>query len=247
MSQSKDRRDYYYYKAKAEGYRARSAYKLLDIENEYSLFSQAERIVDLCAAPGSWSQALANYTKAKIVAVDIQDMAPIDGVTILKGDITSEECVRCIFEVFGGEKADLIVCDGAPDVTGFHDLDEFLQMDLLKASLYICTRLLNEGCRFVGKCFRGEYTGYVISHFMKFFEKVQLVKPKASRNVSVECFLLCFGFKNVQHNPFEINTDEKIANVNVVGCGSGPDPDFRNENIEKKLSPICPPINPPYE
>ncbi|ELA41890.1 23S rRNA (uridine(2552)-2'-O-)-methyltransferase [Vittaforma corneae ATCC 50505] len=244
---SKDRRDYYYYQAKALGYRARSAFKLLDINEAYRILESASKVIDLCAAPGSWSQVLASHTKAKIVAVDIQDMAPINGVTILKEDITSGECLNKIFEVFDGEKADLIVCDGAPDVTGFHDLDEFLQLDLLKSALHICTKTLKTGSNFVGKCFRGAYSGYIVHHFLKFFDRVDLVKPRASRHVSIECFLVCFGFKDANNNPFEIDVDCDPVNVRVVTCGDGPDPDFANEKEVETIHPISPPINPPYE
>lgn len=245
--QSKDRRDYYYYKAKAMGYRARSAFKLLDINTHCNIFENIKRVVDLCAAPGSWSQVLAKNTTAKIIAVDIQDMSSIEGVTILKGDITSEECMKEIINIFEGEDTDLIVCDGAPDVTGFHDLDEFLQLDLLKSSLYICNRLLKENGVFVGKCFRGGYSGFIVNHFMKFFNKVELLKPKASRNVSVECFLVCSGFKKCDIDPFNINIDIKYSPVPAISCGDGPDPDFTNESDIEIIQPLSKPINPPYE
>ena len=131
--------DPYYRKAKCEGFRARSAYKLLQVDEEFSLFSGCERAVDLCAAPGSWSQVLASKLydsdearkaatqsgNVKIVSVDLQEMAAIEGVAILQGDITTEETMRAIYEVFHGEKADLVVSDGAPDVTGFHEIDQY--------------------------------------------------------------------------------------------------------------------------
>lgn len=245
--QSKDRRDYYYFQAKALGYRARSAFKLLDINSSFEIFEGAEKIVDLCAAPGSWSQVLAEHTRAKIIAVDVQDIAGIEGVVTLKSDITSEECLRSILEIFGGAKADLIVCDGAPDVTGFHDLDEFLQLDLLKSALHICTRLLKPGRTFVGKCFRGEYSGYIVSHFLKFFDCVDLVKPRASRNMSIECFLVCTGFRNSDASPFEIDVSCEPVNVSVEACGGGPDPDLCNEMASEVLQPVSKPIDPPYE
>jgi len=223
MSQAgSDRRDYYYYQAKASGYRARSAFKLLDIDSSYGIFGGASRIVDLCAAPGSWSQVLAASTSATVVAVDIQDMAPIEGVVTLKGDITSEDCVRQILEVFQGERADLIVCDGAPDVTGFHNLDEFLQVDLLKAALHICTRLLRQDGTFVGKCFKGEYSSYMVAHFLRFFNKVELAKPVASRLESMECFLVCSGFNPNCKSSALIDINSEPVNVKVVTCGVGP-------------------------
>ena len=244
---SKDRRDFYYYQAKIQGYRARSAFKLLDIETTFNIFKDASRIVDLCAAPGSWSQVLRSKTNSKIVAIDIQEMAPIDGVMTLKEDITSLECIRKVQEIFEGEKAELIVCDGAPDVTGFHDLDEFLQADLLKASLALCLKIGKIGSTFVGKCFRGEYSGFILRHFNKFYDSVELVKPKASRNASVECFLVCRGMKETFENPMKLDVSGEPLNFQIKSCGDGPDPDFINQEIIQTNSPITPPINPPYK
>ena len=129
--------DIYYRKAKEEGYRARSAYKLMQIDDEFKIFSGVVRAVDLCSAPGSWSQVLSNKLYAsdeerkgaetRVVSVDLQEMAPIDGVAIIQGDITTQQTLEKIMSIFKGEKADLIVSDGAPDVTGFHEIDQYLQ------------------------------------------------------------------------------------------------------------------------
>lgn len=243
---SKDRRDYYYYQAKVLGYRARSAFKLLDIDREFNIFEASANIIDLCAAPGSWSQVLRQQTSAKIVAIDVQEMVPIEGVHILKQDITSEECFKQVESIFGSDLADLIVCDGAPDVTGFHDLDEFLQSDLLKASLALCQRLGKIGSTFVGKCFRGEYSGYIVRHFKKFYTSVELVKPKASRNVSVECFIVCRGMVKTDVDPSIIEMCGEPINFEVRACGNGPDPDFINCDAMNAFSPSAPPISPPY-
>lgn len=224
---SKDKRDIYYRKAKEEGYRARSAYKLLQIHEEFDILSTEEittGAVDLCAAPGSWSQVLSAHmgriqmerktgVKPRIVAVDLQEMAPIDGVTILQGDITSEATAREIIRLLNapegtaeGEaissaagnyprKADIVVCDGAPDVTGMHELDEYLQHHLLLAALNITTFVLRSGGCFVTKLFRGPNTPFLVAKSEIFFEQVRVVKPKSSRNASMECFLLCQGFR----------------------------------------------------
>jgi tRNA (cytidine32/guanosine34-2'-O)-methyltransferase len=194
---SKDKRDIYYRRAKEEGFRARSAFKLLQLDEEFDLFEGVERAVDLCAAPGSWSQVLASRLyddgdtepldaatapfpppaaaaaaaaatvsppvvvstspplereaasaaratgahPEKIVAVDLQEMAPIEGVRQLQGDITAIATAEEIIRHFGGMKADLVVCDGAPDVTGLHDIDEFVQAQLLLAALNITTKM----------------------------------------------------------------------------------------------------------
>jgi len=144
----KKARDIYYRKAKDYGYRARSAFKWLQIDEEFDIFSGVHSAIDLCAAPGSWSQVLSqklykkdnsdNVEKFPVVAVDLQEMAPIEGVRLIQGDITSNQTIQEILSHFQGDadetgQVDLMVCDGAPDVTGLHDIDEFLQSQLLES------------------------------------------------------------------------------------------------------------------
>lgn len=216
---SKDKRDVYYYRAKCMGYRARSAFKLLDIDRTYHIFEKTSRIIDLCAAPGSWSQVLSQRTEARIVAIDVQEMLPIEKVVTIKEDITSTECLRKVIEIFGNQKADLVVCDGAPDVTGFHDLDEFLQIELLKAALSVCIKTAREGSTFVAKMFQGEYTGYVLSHLSKFYDLVEVIKPNASKNTSVECFVLCRGMRIVDFDPLELDVNVSPMSFEIKSCG----------------------------
>ncbi|PIK55360.1 hypothetical protein BSL78_07730 [Apostichopus japonicus] len=155
---SKDKRDIYYRLAKEEGWRARSAFKLIQINEEFDIFKGVTKAVDLCAAPGSWSQVLSRRlrdddddSKVKIVAIDLQAMAPLPGVIQMQGDITKESTAREIVSHFEGEHADLVVCDGAPDVTGLHDIDEYIQAQLLLAALNITTHVLKPGGAFVAK------------------------------------------------------------------------------------------------
>lgn len=183
---SKDKRDIYYRKAKEIGFRARSAFKLLQLDEEFDLFSGKksvgdsdcrvglmpcwvlgiERAVDLCAAPGSWSQVLSrklypagaptviDEKDVKIVAVDLQEMAPIPGVVQIQGDITSKATADRIIGYFKGQLADIVISDGAPDVTGLHDIDEYVQAQLMLAALNITLHVLREGGIFVAKIFR---------------------------------------------------------------------------------------------
>eukprot|EP01032_Pedospumella_encystans_P032017 gene32017-36147_t len=162
---SKDKRDIYYRKAKEVGFRARSAFKLMQIDDEYNLLDGVSRVVDLCAAPGSWSQVLSSklfnkdlpaseIEKNRIVAVDLQEMAPIEGVLSIVGDITAQSTSEQIISYFQGDLADLVICDGAPDVTGLHDIDEYMQAQLLLAALNITTNILRPGGNFVAKIFR---------------------------------------------------------------------------------------------
>lgn len=134
---SKDKRDVYYRLAKEKGWRARSAFKLLQLDEEFQLFKGVKRAVDLCAAPGSWSQVLSQkvggQSSSQVVAVDLQAMAPLPGVIQIQGDITQLSTAKEIIQHFEGCPADLVVCDGAPDVTGLHDVDEYMQAQLLLA------------------------------------------------------------------------------------------------------------------
>jgi tRNA (cytidine32/guanosine34-2'-O)-methyltransferase len=183
---SKDKRDVSYRLAKEEGWRARSAFKLMQIDEDFQIFTGVKKVVDLCAAPGSWSQVLSKKLEAnkaesnvKIVAVDLQAMAPLPGVIQLQGDITQLETAKKIVGYFEGEDADLVVCDGAPDVTGLHDLDEYVQAQLLLAALNITTHVLKLGGTFVAKIFRGKDVTLLFAQLRLFFENVTVAKPKS--------------------------------------------------------------------
>lgn len=244
---SKDKRDVYYYQAKSMGYRARSAFKLIDIDKTFNIFKGVKSVIDLCAAPGSWSQVLSKIPDAKVLAIDVQEIAPIDGVITMKEDITAASCQSKTRSIFNNEKVDLVVCDGAPDVTGFHDLDEFLQTDLLKAALSLSLMLARPGSTFVGKCFRGEFTGHVVRHFRKFYRTVNVVKPRSSRGASMECFLLCSDLAPCGLDPMQICVDEPLLNFQIIECGEGENPDYTFEGGLNTQPAAAQPISPPYK
>ncbi|VVC26643.1 tRNA (cytidine(32)/guanosine(34)-2-O)-methyltransferase, Trm7,Ribosomal RNA large subunit [Cinara cedri] len=202
---SKDKRDIYYRLAKEQGWRARSAFKLMQIDEQFNILDGVSRVVDLCAAPGSWSQVLSKKLyenksdgerdDVKIVAVDLQSMAPLPGVIQLKGDITKESTASEILSQFGEKLVDLVVFDGAPDVTGLHDLDEYIQAQLLLAAMNITTYLLKPKGTFVGKIFRGKDVSILMAQLEIFFDTVTVTKPCSSRNSSIESFVVCCGFQ----------------------------------------------------
>ncbi|SPO22012.1 related to TRM7 - tRNA 2`-O-ribose methyltransferase [Ustilago trichophora] len=269
---TKDKRDIYYRQGKSEGYRARSAYKLIHLNEQYGFlggaadyaldastaststatdnaassssakhFPTPTRVVDLCAAPGSWSQVLsrrlASVPGSHLVAVDLQAMAPLPGVTQIIGDITTPATADAVSMALsdgpssnsspdtkgkGKARAQLIVCDGAPDVTGLHDLDEYLQSQLLLAATQITFRILEVGGTFVAKIFtqhpqaglgaslgnmdlkgaRPATSGALLADQLRtFFDRVDIAKPRSSRLGSVEHFLVCLGFKPPQNLP----------------------------------------------
>ena len=204
---SKDKRDLYYRKAKEEGYRARSAYKLLQLNEEFHFLDDEHnltKVVDLCAAPGSWSQVLSRkmFTESKevdnkdkkLIAVDLQPMSPIDNVITLQADITHPKTLARILDIFGNEKADFVCSDGAPDVTGMHDLAEYVQPQLIMSALQMATCVLKPNGTFVAKIFRGRDIDMLYSQLGYLFERVVCAKPRSSRGTSLEAFIVCLGY-----------------------------------------------------
>jgi tRNA (cytidine32/guanosine34-2'-O)-methyltransferase len=272
---SRDKRDVFYRLAKERGYRARSAFKLLQLDAEFDLFGGTDngglvvkRCVDLCAAPGSWSQVLADKLfeihadaaaadiktttdtattthheepqRPNIVAVDLQPMAPIDGVLTMQGDITTTETAERIIHHFCGSRCELVVCDGAPDVTGLHDVDEYLQGQLLLAAMLIATHVLCQNGTFVAKIFRGPNIGFLYSQLRLLFERVSVAKPSSSRNSSMESFVVCQLFRGApffnlpldiggyvslrQHHKTKTDDDDDETNRDEANGGAELDP-----------------------
>ncbi|EAX99194.1 cell division protein, putative [Trichomonas vaginalis G3] len=199
MEATASQRDTFYRAAKQEGWRARSAFKLIQVADHFRLFDNVTRVVDLCAAPGSWSQVcaqrLSKVPNSAIVAVDLQPMAPIPGVIQIRGDITSKETAQQVIDAMNGKKADLVISDGAPDVTGLHDLDEYMQSQLVFSAFNIACFMLREGGTFMAKIFTGRDIQDLYSSLSPFFETVTAMKPRASRVASLESFVVCQGFK----------------------------------------------------
>ncbi|PUU77335.1 FtsJ-like methyltransferase-domain-containing protein [Tuber borchii] len=193
---SKDKRDSYYRLAKEQGWRARSAFKLLQLNSQFNLFADVTRVVDLCAAPGSWSQVLSRTLPptSTIVSLDLQPMTPLPGVTTLQADITHPSTLPLLLQHLGNKPADLVVSDGAPDVTGLHDLDEYIQSQLLLAALNLATCVLKPGGGFVAKIFRGRDVAVVFAQLRCLFNRVTCAKPRSSRGSSIEAFVVCEGY-----------------------------------------------------
>lgn len=256
---SRDKRDVFYRRAKEMGYRARSAFKLLQLDAEFKFLAGTQRAVDLCAAPGSWSQVLSEHVQ-QLVAVDLQPMAPMDGVVCLQGDITSVDTAHAILRAFDNQQADLVVCDGAPDVTGLHDVDDYLQGQLLLSALSLATHLLREGGTFVAKIFRHKNVGLFYAQLRLVFRRVSVAKPSASRNSSSEAFVVCEDFMANCKLPLGSIADVGNLNPTVVpfiACGdlsgfslTGMDMDANKSypiDSDFDNTPVQPPIQPPYE
>jgi tRNA (cytidine32/guanosine34-2'-O)-methyltransferase len=166
----------------------------------------------------------ANADLATIVAVDLQPMAPLDGVHCLQGDITEVATANAIIQHFEGELAQLVICDGAPDVTGLHDLDEFVHAQLLYAALNITTHVLCPGGTFVAKIFRGRDAPLLMDQCRLLFHRVCIAKPISSRHASIEAFIVCQDFKAGEcYRNLPLNRD--------FG-GRGDDDDEEHDNLD---------------
>ncbi|CAG8646834.1 1779_t:CDS:2, partial [Acaulospora morrowiae] len=214
-----------------------------------------------------WSQVLKKKLEGdtlppKIVAVDLQAMAPLEGVIQIQGDITKLSTAEQIISHFEGELADLVVCDGAPDVTGLHDMDEYIQAQLLLSALNITTNILRPGGTFVAKIFRGKDVTLLYAQLKIFFPNVTCSKPKSSRNSSIEAFVVCQnyappkGYVPTMINPLldlSYGSDNEFSSPNrmivpFIACGdlSGYDSDMTYPLEKKSLDPLQPPISAPY-
>ena len=345
---SKDKRDAYYRLAKEQGWRARSAFKLLQLDEEFDILGQGrskgdkeaerqgedatgkeerrtksvKRVVDLCAAPGSWSQVLERllirredigrgknvgvvatgpgledvhdndgigvnpggssnnsndadkndddeeaatsdtvtntthhkrlnrpHEDVRIVAIDLQPMTPLQGITILQADITDPATIPKLLHALDPENhaddittapttspVDLVLSDGAPDVTNLHDLDTYIQRQLLYAALDLAVRILRRGGTFVAKVFRAKDVDLLYARLKMLFEEVYVAKPRSSRASSVEAFVVCKGFSGKQ----------EVVAGGLVGSGGGGEtaagtddqgPKKEVEEIEKPRQP----------
>jgi 23S rRNA (uridine2552-2'-O)-methyltransferase len=182
--------DQYVKSAIADGYRARSAYKLIEINNKYNILHNARIALDLGCSPGSWLQVLRRYlaNDSKIIGVDILDTDFIDGVHIIKGDFTS-----AIVQQSLDYKFDLILSDMSPNLTGISLIDASNCLSLVGSVIQFAAHHLNNGGKCVIKYFNLAQIDSVLNEIHKLFKRVKIVKPAASRAASAECYLVVFN------------------------------------------------------
>lgn len=187
--------DPYVKKAKAEGYRSRAAYKLIELDKRFDLVRGSERVVDLGIAPGGWAQVVRKLApKAMIVGIDLLPTEPIDGVTIFEMDFLNEKAPAALQDSLGG-KADLIMSDMAANTVGHKQTDHLRTMGLVEeAALFAVKNLTNGGC-FVAKVLAGGTDNELLNILKQHFKTVKHAKPPASRKDSSEWYVIAQNFK----------------------------------------------------
>ena len=190
------RRDQYRRLAKDQGYRARSAYKLLQMNRSHNIIKKGDKVVDLGCAPGGWLQvAIKEVTPSgKVIGIDLKPVTPVADAIILQGSIEDPNMLSKIDEILGS-KADVVLSDLAPNVSGVWDIDHARQISLSTIALRFTQHVLRIGGSGVFKVFEGDMLKEFRSELHKSFGKVLLSKPSASRQESSELYIICLNFK----------------------------------------------------
>ena len=196
--------DTYVRQAKARGYRSRAAFKLLELDDKDKFLRPGAVVVDLGAAPGSWSQLAVQRVRpgGKVIAVDLLDIAPISGVTVLKGDFRKLDLVQAL----GGQEADVVLSDLSPNLSGIANVDQARASELSFAAIDFCKKALKSDGVFVLKAFHGEAFGEVMQRLRQEFVSVSVRKPGASRGDSRETYLVLRNPRKIDHSGRSLET-----------------------------------------
>jgi 23S rRNA (uridine2552-2'-O)-methyltransferase len=188
---NKQRRDIYVRQSKVEGYRSRSVYKLQEIDQKFKIFKNGISVIDLGAAPGSWSQyASKNIKSGKIASIDLLDFKKIENIHQIKGDFTNDIYKKKIIDYFG-TKVDVVISDMAVNTTGNKNLDSIYTGELCMEAMKFSKETLKNNGKFISKIFMGSTFNEIVSEAKKIFKENKVFKPLASRKDSKESFIIC--------------------------------------------------------
>ena len=188
---NKQRRDTYVRQSKVDGYRARSAYKLIEINEKFKIFKGGMCILDIGAAPGSWSQYVSKVVKSgKIISIDLKKMENIDNTLQVQGDFTSTETQNLIKDYIK-KKPDVVMSDMAVNTTGIKNIDSIQTGELCKEAMIFSKDVISEKGFFISKIFMGSTFNEIVALAKKIFKEVKVFKPKSSRKDSKESFIIC--------------------------------------------------------
>ncbi len=188
---NKQRRDIYVRKSKIEGYRSRAIYKLKEIDEKFKIFKHVNSLIDLGAAPGSWSQyAVTKIKSEKVLSMDLVNFEKIKNSQKIIGDFTDEKCKEEIRKYFGA-KIDLVISDMAVNTIGNKNIDSIVTGDLCLEAMNFATEILQSDGKFLSKIFMGSSFNEIVAQAKKYFKDVRVFKPLASRKNSKETFIIC--------------------------------------------------------
>ena len=188
---NKQRRDIYVRQSKVDGYRAGSAYKLIEIDEKFKIFKGGLSVIDIGAAPGSWSQyALKAAKSVKLISIDLKKMEPIGNSIQIQGDFTNEKTKEEIKKKLNG-KVDVIMSDMAVDTTGIKNIDSIQTGELCKEAMLFAKELMKDSGYFISKIFMGGTFNEIVAEGKRYFKEVKVFKPKSSRKDSKESFIVC--------------------------------------------------------
>ena len=188
---NKQRRDIYVRQSKVEGYRARSVYKLIEIDEKFRIFKGGQNVIDIGAAPGSWSQYASKVVKSgKIISIDLKRMEPIKNTLQIKGDFVDQE-VQVQIKNYLKKGFDVVMSDMAVNTTGIKNIDSIQTGELCKEAMVFSKDIITENGFFISKIFMGSTFNEIVALGKKTFKEVKVFKPKSSRKDSKESFIIC--------------------------------------------------------
>lgn len=194
------KRDQYRKLARIQGYRSRSAYKIIQINQKYNIFKLGDSVIDLGCAPGGWSQVAKKYVgnEGKVIGVDLNFVKPLDDVVFIQGNIEDSQLSDKIQSL--SSQVDVFLSDLSPNVSGIWQVDHLKQISISLIALSLASKLLRKGGKAVFKIFDGESAGQIRDNFITLFDAVIKSKPNASRQKSSENYFICLGFKRTPMN-----------------------------------------------